>query len=508
MNNYDVVVAGGGVNGLVTAAYLARAGQRVLVAERRSTLGGVADVLPTAGRLRPSVIDDLRLRDHGLELIRPAVRMLALADDGNPIPFFSDAGRTADALRARSAADADAYRDYDARVRALAGFLGTLNAASPPRLDRVSSGDLGLGVRLGKAFRGLGAQTGRELTRALPMAVADFVREWFTDDAVCGALAARGTLLTAMGPWSAGTTLVLLNDLAEGDAGAPGETAIVRGGSDALAAALRSAAEAAGADVRTDAEVTEVLVAGTLVRGVTLASGEEVETPAVAAAVDPKTVLREWLDPVVVGPQLLWRAGNIRTRGHAAAVELELRELPAFTGVDDTALLEGRIVAARGIDDVERAFDASKYGELSERPQIEMVIPSLADPSQAPAGGGHLLRAVVQWVPPGEDLEDAVADRLVEELERHAPGIGELVTARRTLTPAGIERELGLSGGHVLHVEPGLDQWWGWRPVLGLARYRLPVRGLYLCGAGAHPGGGITGGPGQNAAREILRDLG
>jgi phytoene dehydrogenase-like protein len=239
------------------------------------------------------------------------------------------------------------------------------------------------------------------------------------------------------------------------------------------------------------------------VTGVELAGGERVEADAVASAVDPKTVLTRWVDPVVTGPQLRWRAGTIRTPGAAARVELELSRLPAFTGVDDPDRLAGRIVVAPGVDAVERAFDAWKYGEVSERPYLEATIPTLT----GGAVGAQRMHLLVQWVPYADGLADVVAERAVAELERHAPGFAGLVTASRVATPLDLAREYGLPGGHVLHAEPGLDQLFAWRPVLGLARYRLAVPGLYLCGSGAHPGGGVSGLPGRNAARVILRDL-
>jgi phytoene dehydrogenase-like protein len=305
-----------------------------------------------------------------------------------------------------------------------------------------------------------------------------------------------------MGPWSAGTALVLVADSAGNDGGAPGQTALPRGGPGALAEALVRAARAAGADVRTGAEVARVLTREGRVEGVQLASGEEISAPAVACAVDPKTVLTGWLDPVAAGPRLRWRAGNIRTPGATARVDLALSGLPEFGAVSDRAALNGRIVVAPGIDAVERAFDAWKYGEMSDRPYLEATIPTLAQPG----GDGHRMTVLAQWVPHAADPV-AVGEKVVAALERVAPGIGALVTSAGVRTPAAIEREYGLSGGHLYHAEPGLDQFFAWRPVVGLARHRLGLRGLYLCGAGAHPGGGITGGPGRNAAREILRDL-
>jgi phytoene dehydrogenase-like protein len=502
--DYDVIVAGGGHNGLICAAYLARGGQRVVVLERRAALGGIAEVLHTAGRLQPGVIDDLGLAAHGLELVWPDVRMTALREEAPALTFFTDPARTAAGLRAVAPADAEAYPAFDAHVRELAAFVAEVQASTPPRLDKAALGDAAAGLRLARAYRRLGPRAARELTRVLPMAVADLVGEWFGDDAVRGALAARGTLFTAMGPWSAGTALVLVADSAGNDGGAPGQTAFVRGGPEALALALQRAARAAGAEVRTEAEVTSLIARDGRIEGVQLADGSQITAAAVACAVDPKTVLTSWLDPVTAGPRMRWRAGNIRTPGATARLDLTLSGLPAFAGIDSDEALHGRLVFAPGVDAVEQAFDAWKYGRVSERPYLEATIPTLHDP--AAPGEGHRMTVLAQWVPYAAEA-DEVAERVVAVLERHAPGIGALVDATAVLTPAAIEREYGLAGGHLYHAEPALDQFYAWRPVVGLARHRLGVRGLYLCGAGAHPGGGITGGPGRNAAREILRDL-
>jgi phytoene dehydrogenase-like protein len=236
-----------------------------------------------------------------------------------------------------------------------------------------------------------------------------------------------------------------------------------------------------------------------------------VAADAVVSAVDPKRTLRELVDPVVVGPTLLWRAGNIRTPGCTAKVNLVLSGLPRFPGADEERL-RGRILIAPGIDPLERAFDSSKYGRISEEPFLEAVVPSLVDPSVAPEGM-HVMSVICQWAPYRLRDADWEAERerfgelVLETLEAHAPGIADLVVAREVLTPVDLEREFGLPEGHVLHAEPGLDQFYAWRPLLGHARYRFGIPGLYLCGSGAHPGGGVTGGPGANAAREILADL-
>jgi phytoene dehydrogenase-like protein len=520
---YDVVVVGAGHNGLVAAAYLARSGRRVLIVERRDRVGGIlanTEVSPgvtapgiahTVGRLRDSVIRDLRLGAHGFAPLAPDVRAFAPQADGPPLIFWADAGRTADGLRSASAHDADAYPPFDRRVRSLASFLAYVNAAVPPDVKSPSIADAIASLKLGKAFRDLGVRAGREATRALPMAIADYVRESFESDGVCGALAARALLYTSMGAWAAGSTATYLFDSAGNDGGAAGQTVLARGGTGALAEALAASARSFGAEVRTSEEVTAVLTEAGRAAGVRLSGGEEIPAAVVAAAVDPKRVLTTLVDPVVLGPTLVWRGRNIRTPGATAKVNLALSGVPRFAGASDDAL-RGRIVVAGGIDDLERSMDAAKYGRISEDPLLEATIPSLSDPTLAP-DGQHVMSILFQAAPyalrEGEWDTDGerLGDLAVKTLERFAPGLGELVTARQVITPLDLERDYGLSGGHVLHAEPGLDSFFAWRPLLGHARYRFAIPGLYLVGSGAHPAGGITGGPGANAARVIASDL-
>ncbi|HZP89457.1 MAG TPA: NAD(P)/FAD-dependent oxidoreductase [Actinomycetota bacterium] len=523
MAEYDAIVIGAGHNGLVAAAYLAKAGRRVLVLERRERTGGILDtieiapgvrapgIVHTVGRLRKSVIDDLGLVRHGLVLIDPPVRVFAPQPDGSALTLWGDASRTAGELRSRSAHDAEAYPTFDRKVRSLASFLAYLNAATPPDVKNLTFADLLTGLRAGRAFRELGARAAREVTRMMPMAIADVVGEVFEDHAVRGAIASRAVLYSATGPWSAGTATVFLSDAAGNDGGAPGQSVSVRGGPGALAEALTSAARSFGAEVRTGAEVVRVLTRDQRAVGVALAGGEEVLARAVVSSADPKRTLTTLVDPVVIGPHLLWRAGNIRTPGVVSKVNLALSGLPRFPGADEERL-KGRIVIAPSVDDLERAFDASKYGRVSEEPFLEATIPTLSDPTLAPEGQ-HVMSVIAQWTPHAlregdwQAERESLADLVVKRMEGFAPGLGELVTARHVLSPVDLEREYGLSGGHPLHAEPGLDCWFAWRPLLGHASYRFGVEGLYLCGSGAHPGGGITGAPGANAAREILADL-
>lgn len=523
MPRYDVVVVGGGHNGLVTAAYLAKGGKKVLILERRARVGGIlanTEIAPgvtapgiahTVGRLRASIIKDLKLASHGLELIAPDVRMYAPQADGSGITFWADADRTAAGLRPISEHDAEAYPRFDRQVRSLASFLAYVNAATPPDIKSPSIADAINGLKLGKAFKDLGTKPSREATRALPMAIADYVRESLEHEAVCGALASRAVLYTSMGAWAAGSAAVFLFDSAGNDGGAAGQSTFARGGSGALAEALASAAGAFGVEVRTGADVAQIMCTDGRATGVRLADGEEIDARVVAASADPKQILTKLLDPVLLGPTLVWRGGNIRTPGATAKVNLALSGVPQFNGASEEQL-RGRIVISPGINELERAMDAYKYGRIAEEPVLEATIPTLADPSLAPEGT-HVMSVLFQAAPYALREGDWTSERerlgdiTVKALERFSPGLGELVTARQVITPLDLERDYGLSGGHVLHGEPGLDNFFAWRPLLGYARYRFAVPGLYLVGSGAHPGGGVTGGPGANAARVISSDL-
>lgn len=531
---WDLVIVGAGHNALVAAAYLARAGMRTLVVERRERVGGAADTTElakgirvptlahTVGRLRPSVQKDLRLSSHGLSLVAPDVRVFAPSADGSAITLWSDTKKTAEGLRARSDPDADAYPAFDARVRALGKFLDELGRATPPDIKAPRLGDALAALKLGRSFKGLGRDGSRTVLRVLPMAVADLVAESFETDALRAALAWRGVRFGAVGPWSAGTAAMLLTDGAGNDGGAAGETVFAKGGPGALSDALAAAARAAGAEIRTGAEVARITSRDGRATGVVLADGEEIVARGVVSGLDPKRTLVDLVDPVALGPSLGWRAGNIRTPGVVAKVNLALKRLPAFPAAGgNEALLRGRILVTPGIDAMERAFDATKFGRWSEHPILEATIPSLTDPSlvEGAKAGTHVMSVIAQYAPyalrdvaeggPGtwDSQREPYGDAVVAALEGVAPGIGKLVSHRQVLTPVDLERQYGLTGGHPLHAEPGLDQFFVWRPLLGHARYRIALERLYLCGSGAHPGGGITGGPGQNAAREILADL-
>jgi phytoene dehydrogenase-like protein len=522
----DVVVIGAGHNGLVAAGYLARRGLRPLVVERRSMVGGgvVTEEIhpgfrcPTvshlAGPLVARVARELELAREGLEPLRPEVRLFAPATEGPGLFLYDDPARTAAGLSRDDEREGRRYTEFHARLERFGRLFASSAAMTPPAIDRPGWEGFRGFLRLGRRFRGLSRADAHRLLRWLPMAVADLVGESFETERLRAAIAARGTWGMFAGPWSAGTGANLLFQTAF-DAHSAGPAAFVRGGPGALTAALAAAARRAGAEVRTDAEVARVLIRDGRAMGVVLASGEEIPARAVVSNADPKRTFLTLVEPTELDPDFLSRIRNYRSAGSAAKVNLALSGLPRFRSLDgepDPArALSGRIHIGEDIDSLERAFDAAKYGEFSTRLYCDVAIPSVGDPALAPAGA-HVLSAWVQHAPfrlrkgTWQERREAFGDAAVATLAAYAPGLERLVIARQVLVPPDLEETYGLTGGHVFHGEPALDQLFTMRPLLGWARYRTPIRGLYLCGAGTHPGGGVTGAPGSNASREILKD--
>jgi len=520
----DVVVIGGGPNGLAAAALLAKGGRKAIVLEAREVVGGAAvteefhpgfrasTVAHTAGPLRPKLVAALDLHRHGLEWTQPEPRLFAPHPDGRGLSLFGDPARTAAELGRFSSRDAARYPEFHASQGRLAAVLGRLLELTPPDVERPGLRDLFPLAGFGWALRRLGREDGQNLLRWGPMAVADFAQEWFETPLLAAVIAARGVRGMMAGPWSAGTTANLLLQAAAGEGNGAGSTVLVKGGLGALTAALASAARGFGAVVRTGATVERLRQRDGRVTGVVLAGGEEIEGRAVASAVDPRWTLLQLLDPMALDPEDVQRIRNFRTAGMASKVNLALSGLPRFESASDDASLRGRIHIGPQIEALERAFDEAKYGGISRCPYLDITTPSLSDPSLAPAGR-HVMSVYVQYTPyrlkNGSWRERAgeVAEAVLDTLEEYAPGLRSLVVGRQVLTPWHLESTYGTTGGHPSHGEPSLDQLFLARPFLGFGRYRTPVRGLYLCSAGTHPGGGVTGGPGANAAREILRDL-
>jgi phytoene dehydrogenase-like protein len=517
------IIIGAGPNGLTTAFYLAKAGLEPLVLEARNVVGGGAITAEMAtgfkgpilahaiGPLRGSIVRDMGLENR-VQFVRPDPRVVALSPEGRALVFSTDVSRTAESIGAFSTKDAARYPDFCATLARLGAFLSPMLDATPPSLGSPAAGEVWDLLKTGKRFRSLGREDAFRLLRWGPMAAADLVAEWFESDPLEAVVASRGVFGVAQGPWSAGTGAGLLLNAAV-DPAPGGSSVTVMGGPGALTRAMAEAARNAGAEIRTSAEVRHVMARGGRVTSVVLEDGSEIPARAVVSSADPRTTFLKLVDPMDLEPGFLTKLRNYRSPGVVAKVNLALGRLPSFRGVTNPADLHGRIHIGPSIDYLERAFDASKYGRISDEPWLDIAIPTLNEPSLA-LGGRHFMSIYVQYAPyrlrdgqTWDALRKPLGQIVLQTLEHHAPGIGALVEHQQVITPLDLEETYGYAGGHILHGEPSLDQLYAMRPVLGWAQYRTPVAGLFLCGAGTHPGGGITGGSGQNAAREIAKAL-
>jgi phytoene dehydrogenase-like protein len=525
-----VAIIGGGHNALVTAFYLAKGGFKPVVFERREITGGGAvteefhpgfrasTLAHTVGPLHADIARDMRLEKFECRMLYPDPRLFAPTPDGKALLFYNDHAKTAGGIAHLSAHDAAKYTEFTAVLEELSDVLEQLTSITPPDIESPSPEDLWNLFKTGRGIRSLGKRRIFDLLRWAPMAAADFVSEFFETELIRAVIAARGIFGAALGPWSAGSTAVLLLRAAA-DPHPVGSAATCQGGLGSFTHALTESARHAGAEIRTHAEVQHIQVKNGAVTGLVLSSGEEIPIEAVVSGVDPKRTFFKLLDPSELDPTFAQRIKNIRCNGSVAKVNLALNGLPDFPALANAIApdgarqaLSGRIHIGPEIDYLERAFDASKYGEFSAKPYLDVTIPTLLDSSLAPPEK-HVLSAHVQFAPfklkhgTWERHRNDLAYAVVKTLAEYAPNLPDLIEATQVITPQDLEATYGFTGGHIFHGELALDQLFTMRPVLDWAKYQTPIRGLYLCGSGTHPGNGLTGSSGANAAREIIKSL-
>jgi phytoene dehydrogenase-like protein len=454
----------------------------------------------TPGPLLPQIVKDLELDERKL-FATPDLQMAVLHPDGKRLRIFTDPDRTETEFSDFSPHDARKFPEFHATLQRLGRVLAPLLSMTPPDIDHPDFHDWTNLGRFGMRFRNLDQKDAYRLLRWGPMPVADLASEWFETEPLRAAVAGCGIFGMSAAPRSAGTAVGLLMQAALGT-----PVRIRQGGIGALTQALAKAAITAGAQIRTPAEVTSIVVKNGKAQGVLLDGGEEIIARAVVSNADPQQTFLKLVNPAELDPGFISKMQSYRTLGTVAKVNLALSELP------ECCESGAQIQIGPDVDYLERAFDAAKYGEFSPNPFLRMTVPSVWDPSLAPKNK-HVMSIFVQYAPyrlktgNWDSRREQLGDVVVKTLSDYAPGIDKLILNRQILTPVDIERRFAMSGGHIFHGEHALDQLFAFRPLLGWARYRTPVKGLYLCGSGTHPGGGITGAPGLNAGREILRNL-
>jgi phytoene dehydrogenase-like protein len=521
----DAVIVGGGHNGLVAAAYLARSGLDTLVCERRDVVGGAAvsehpfgpqytvtSLSYVVSLLPPSLVRDLRLSSFGYH-VYPQGPYFAPRADGRALRLpYDPAARRAEITKF-SASDAAAYDSYDHYLTVMAAVLGPLLNEIPPRLGSRRPQDLLRQSLLLRHLRRLDTRTAVDATRLLTGSVADLLDRYFTSDALRGLLSVSGVIGTWAGPRSGGTAYVTLHHHIGGVDGQSGAWGFARGGMGGVTTALAAAARSFGAEIRTGAEVARIRTKDGRVSGVTLASGEDVDAGIVVTTAHPQISFLRLLDPAVLPPDFLDDIRAWQTRSGTVKINLALGRLPVFTSHPevDPQVHGGTIVLAESLDDVENAFQEAVSGRPSALPFADICIPSVFDDSLAPAGQ-HIMSMFTQWVPygyadnPDEAALAAYADRVIARMEAVAPGFTDSVLHRQVIGPHQMQQEYGLIGGNIFHGELTLGQMFHGRPAAGYADFRTPVRGLYQAGSATHGGGGVTGIPGRNAVHQILAD--
>jgi len=524
MAKYDTIIIGGGHNGLVTAAYLARAGRKVLVLERRELLGGCAvteEIWPgyrvstgayLTSLMQERIVRELDLPRHGYQVDAKDPAFFSAFPDGRHFFMWQDRTKTLAEIAKFSRHDAEVYPAYEDQLERISQVVESLLLTTPPQFPPAGIGDFIDYLKLAARMRGLSSKDTVALVKIFTQSAADLLDEWFESEQVKVTLATDGVIGANGGPRSPGTAYILLHHCMGGVAGHRGLWGFVRGGMGTVSEAIAGAARASGTTIRTNATVAQVLVRGGRAKGVVLESGEEIESSTVASNLDPKITFLKLIEEKHLDGEFVAAIRRFRIEGTSCKINLALNGLPEFTAYPGAPGPHHKATMhiCPSVEYVERAWDDAKYGRPSERPLLELTVPTMYDPSLAPPGK-HIMGIFLQYAPytlregTWDELREPFGDRVMSLIAEYAPNIRQIVEHRQVLSPLDLERRFGITGGNIFHGEMSLDQMFVMRPVAGWARYRTPIEGLYLCGSGAHPGGGVMGAPGYNCAREMLK---
>ena len=518
---YDAIIVGAGHNGLTCAAYLARAGRKVLVLERRYLIGGATvteEIYPgfkytvcsyVVSLLRPEVTRELELAKHGLQ-IHPITSIFMANNDGPPLTIWPDAAKTREEIKKFSTRDADMAEKFEHTMYEMAFAVKPILGFTPPDLASPNLRDLNTLKEFGKHMKGLGKDTFHTLSKIMTMSADDFLAEYFETDIVRANHSLSSVIGTFLGPKSPGTAYVLLHHYMGDLDGAFSAWGAQMGGTGGVAEAIASSARSHGAEIRVNAPVAQVIVKNGRAVGVALENGDEISAKAVISGCDPRVTFRKLIEEKELPSDLIEKIDKFKFRGSSGKLNLALDGIPKFTGMADPSLIKGSMPIAPSMNFLEKAYDDAKYGAFSKRPVMEIELPSMIDPSMAPAGK-HVMSIFVQYVSYDmpeygnrDQQREAFGNAVIDTLAEHCPNIKDIILHKQVLTPWDLEDQIGLTEGNIFHGELTLDQLFFFRPAADWSSYRTPIHGYFQCGSGTHPGGGITSGPGRLAAKEIL----
>ena len=522
-NQYDAIVIGAGHNGLIAAAYLARAGKKVVVLERRHMVGGAAiteEIFPgyrftefsyVVSLLRPEIIRDLELPRHGLKIL-PLPSTVTPLDNGDYIAGWDDHDLTRREIYRHSPKDAEASDEYSRVMARAAKAIKPVISMVPPDPSSLSPRDLLGLLKLGQYGKSLTEKELYRIAKLVTQSSADLLNEWFEFDPLKGTKCASGIIGTFLGPHSPGTAYVLLHHYMGEIDGAFRAWGFAKNGTGGVSAAIARSAQALGVEIRTNAPVKQVIVKGGRAAGVALENGDELHAKVVVSAADPKRSFLQFVEAKHLPDEFTQAIRNFRVRGSSGKVNIALSELPEFTCMPgEGPLHRGAISISPSMEYIERAYDEAKYGQFAKNPYIDMIIPSMIDPDMAPPGH-HVMSCFVQYAPYDIDggwddaKRDAFGETVISTIEKYAPNIRRAIVGKQVITPKDIERIAGITGGNIFHGELLLHQLFSFRPAPQWADFRTPLPGYYFGAAGAHPGGGVMGAAGKMAATEVLKD--